>query len=114
MNMSVNCTCGFAIGDPRVSCCSCNPKQWIKLTDKEIMQMSLECLLDCKEKSSEYGWSKKDNDCVEILKIALTPPKKQWVGLTEQDKKRIINSCERDERNYVIAMTEALLKDKNT
>ena len=41
------------------------------------------------------------------------PQKKEWVGLTEADKKGIFNACEPDERSYVIAMTEALLKDKN-
>ena len=39
--------------------------------------------------------------------------KKEWVGLTEADKKGIFDACEPDERSYVIAMTEALLKEKN-
>ena len=81
---------------------------------KKLMQMALECLLDWKEESCEYGWSKKDNDCVEALRAALTQFDKKWQGLTEADKKSIFNACEPDERNYVIAMTEALLKDKNT
>ena len=42
-----------------------------------------------------------------------TPIRREWVGLTEQEKKGIFNACEPDERSYVIAMTEALLKDKN-
>ena len=81
--------------------------------NKEVMQIALECLLKFKNECDEYRWSKKDNDCIEALQTALTPQKKQWVGLTEQDKKGIFNSCKPDERNYVIAMTEALLKDKN-
>ncbi len=46
--------------------------------------------------------------------IAARKNKKEWVGLTEQEKKGIFDACEPDERSYVIAMTEALLKDKNS
>ena len=33
--MTLNCTCGNAIGDPRVPVCTCKPKQWIGLSDAQ-------------------------------------------------------------------------------
>jgi hypothetical protein len=41
-------------------------------------------------------------------------PKKEWVGLTAEERKDIFNMCERDDRGYVAAMVEAKLKEKNS
>ena len=43
-----------------------------------------------------------------------TPPQRTWVGLTEQDKWEILLATERDDRDDVMEMTEAKLKEKNT
>jgi hypothetical protein len=40
--------------------------------------------------------------------------KKEWVGLTAEEKRSIFDSCERDDRGYVAAMVEEKLKQKNT
>ena len=42
------------------------------------------------------------------------PPKREWVGITKEDKKEILEMTQPDERGYVIAITEAKLKEKNT
>ena len=41
------------------------------------------------------------------------PPKKEWVGLTDEDKRKVCEMTERDDRGYVMAIVEAMLKDKN-
>jgi len=38
---------------------------------------------------------------------------KPWVGLTDEDKREIIQATERDDRGYVMALVEAKLKGKN-
>ena len=38
--------------------------------------------------------------------------KKEWVGLTKEERKDIFDLCERDDRGYVAAMVEAKLKEK--
>ena len=43
-----------------------------------------------------------------------TPPQRTWVGLTEQDKWEILLATERHDRDDVMEMTEAKLKEKNT
>ena len=40
--------------------------------------------------------------------------KKEWVGLTDDERRDIFDSCEREDRGYVAAMVEAKLKEKNT
>ena len=40
--------------------------------------------------------------------------KKEWVGLTKEERKDIFDSCDREDRGYVAAMVEAKLKEKNT
>jgi hypothetical protein len=41
------------------------------------------------------------------------PPKKEWVGLTKEERKDIFDLCEPEDRGYVAAMVEAKLKEKN-
>lgn len=42
------------------------------------------------------------------------PQKKEWVGLTDEERKDIFKSCGVGDRGYVAAMVEAKLKEKNT
>jgi hypothetical protein len=42
-----------------------------------------------------------------------TPQKKEWEGLTDEDRKAIFDLCDREDRGYVAAMVEAKLKEKN-
>jgi hypothetical protein len=39
---------------------------------------------------------------------------KQWVGLTDDERREIFDACETNDRGYVLAMCEAKLKEKNT
>ena len=41
-------------------------------------------------------------------------PAKQWVGLTDDERREIFDACETNDRGYVLAMCEAKLKEKNT
>jgi predicted Fe-S protein YdhL (DUF1289 family) len=41
-------------------------------------------------------------------------PAKQWVGLTDDERREIFDACETTDRGYVLAMVEAKLKEKNT
>ena len=41
-------------------------------------------------------------------------PKREWVGLTKEERRSIFASCESEDMGYVLAMTEAKLKEKNT
>ena len=43
------------------------------MTDRELMQMALDCLLAF-EKEDYFRWSKKDNACVAALRTALAQP----------------------------------------
>ena len=84
------------------------------MTKDEAMQIALDVL----QALNKDGWILADFEnqvyaATDALRTALAQPKKEWVGLTEADKKGIFNACEPDERSYVIAMVEALLKDKN-
>ena len=42
------------------------------------------------------------------------PKSKEWVGLTDEDRREIISGTERDDGGYVMALVEAKLKEKNT
>ena len=42
------------------------------------------------------------------------PQSKEWVGLTKEERRSIFDSCESEDRGYVLAMTEAKLKEKNS
>jgi hypothetical protein len=38
----MRCSCGYAIGDPRVPVCTCKKKEWVGLTDEEIEDLFME------------------------------------------------------------------------
>jgi hypothetical protein len=40
----MRCSCGYAIGDPRVPVCTCKKKEWVGLTAYEIQELHLENL----------------------------------------------------------------------
>ena len=43
----VKCTCGYAIGHPLVTSCSCKPrKEWVGLHEFELTGMTCECVDD--------------------------------------------------------------------
>jgi hypothetical protein len=44
----------------------------------------------------------------------LHPPQRTWVGLSDEDKSEICDMTERDERDSVMRLVEAKLKEKNT
>ena len=54
--------------------------------------------------------------CSHCGELRLDGPKqkREWQGLTDEEKREIFNSCEREDRGYVAAMVEAKLKEKNT
>jgi len=89
------------------------------MTDKEVMQMALDCLLAW-EKEEVYGWGETDHKCVEALRAALTQPKREWVGLTDEevDAKTwdilIKRSAALNPVKDFAEIIEAKLKDKNT
>jgi hypothetical protein len=39
--------------------------------------------------------------------------KKEWIGLTKEDVESILEDAAMDGRGYVMAMTEAILREKN-
>jgi hypothetical protein len=50
------------------------------MTDRELMQQALNCLLAWKEESSGYGWSISDQECVEALRARLAQPEPEPVA----------------------------------
>lgn len=50
---------------------------------------------------------------LEALRARLAPPEREWQGLTQEDKREIIDETEPEDRGYVMALVEAKLKDKN-
>jgi hypothetical protein len=51
------------------------------MTDRELMQQALDCLLAWKEESSGYGWSISDQECVEALRARLAQPEPQEIKI---------------------------------
>jgi hypothetical protein len=45
--------------------------------------------------------------------LNLFDERKEWKGLTDEDKREIIDETEPEDRGYVMALVEAKLKDKN-
>ena len=78
---------------------------------QEVLKLALEALEAAEiDGNCEYG-------ATEIIRKALAQPdlpQRTWVGLTEQDKWEILLATERDDRDDVMEMTEAKLKEKNT
>lgn len=53
-------------------------------------------------------------EAIEALRTAIEQAnKREWVGLTNEERKDIFKSCGVEDRGYVAAMVEAKLKDKN-
>jgi hypothetical protein len=74
------------------------------MTDKEVMQLALDNLIDVRDEDGI--------DCVEaILKLraALAQPEREWQGLTDED----IDAAWKDKLSFSRAI-EAKLKEKNS
>ena len=50
----------------------------------------------------------------ETIEEALAQPERKWVGLSAEDRLKIIYATEQDERITVMELVEARLKEKNT
>jgi hypothetical protein len=48
-----------------------------------------------------------------IRDAQIDPVKREWVGLTDDERREIFDACETTDRGYVLAMVEAKLKEKN-
>ena len=83
------------------------------MTDKEVMQMALDAL----NRSDYLGWEA-NIPAVKALRAALAQPKREWVGLTDEEIRNIATQGRTDfsrpaYEEYYIAI-EAKLKEKNT
>ena len=56
------------------------------MTNKEVMQRALDCLLAWEEESSGYGWSLADEECVEALRAALAQPEPKRVAWMSKER----------------------------
>jgi hypothetical protein len=88
------------------------------MTDKEAMQMALDALLlTVEEMRSLNGSAVQQEDAIETLRTALAQPKKEWVGLTDEEYELM---AEKRVTNYFFNTLdyahdiEAKLKEKNT
>jgi len=54
-----------------------------------------------------------DDEFKAVLDTKFFKEKKEWVGLTKEERRDIFDLCEREDRGYVAAMVEAKLKEKN-
>ncbi len=48
-----------------------------------------------------------------LVPLYTAPPQREWQGLTDEDKREIIDETEPEDRGYVMALVEAKLKEKN-
>ena len=83
------------------------------MTDKEVMQMALDAL----DRSDYLGWEA-NIPAMKALRAALAQPKKEWVGLTDEEIRNIATQGRTDfsrppYEEYYIAIEQAL-KEKNT
>jgi predicted Fe-S protein YdhL (DUF1289 family) len=53
------------------------------------------------------------NITTRLVKLEEAQTKKEWVGLTDEERRAIFDLCDREDRGYVAAMVEAKLKEKN-
>jgi hypothetical protein len=91
---------------------------------KEAMQLALDML---NEIADDVYCDQKLEGVIAVLRQALvdaddTSQKRvdekakrehEWVGLTDDERREIFDSCETNDRGYVLAMVEAKLKEKN-
>jgi hypothetical protein len=86
------------------------------MTDKEIMQMALQIM----ESAIKAGDWVVDGACdpdwaLNALRAALAQPKREWQGLTDEEKKAIYEKA--DSENWhdqpLLEAVEAKLKEKN-
>jgi hypothetical protein len=48
------------------------------------------------------------------MQVMMEFKRRDWVGLTKEDRKAIFSQCENEDRGYIAAMVEAILREKNT
>ena len=68
------------------------------------------------------GFDKTDIPFAKHTPLYTAPPQREqrayiarkWQGLTDEERKDIFNSCNREDRGYVAYMVEAKLKEKNS
>ena len=87
------------------------------MTDKEVMQMALDAL-ESLQAWPETSENFKRVQAIEALRAALAQPKREWVGLTDEEIRNIATHGRTDfsrppYEEYYIAIEQAL-KEKNT
>lgn len=91
------------------------------MTDREAMQMALGALessrvfVTSREKIKHSEGTKWYDERIEALRTALAQPEKEWVGLTDEERKAIYEQA--DTENWhdqpLLEAVEAKLKEKN-
>jgi acyl-CoA reductase-like NAD-dependent aldehyde dehydrogenase len=81
-----------------------------KVTKTEWGKISIQ---DDYERGFIDGMAKQTQSSVDKAVNAMSQ-RKEWVGLTKEERKDIFDLCEPEDRGYVAAMVEAKLKEKNT
>ena len=96
---------------------------WHELSDKDADE--LKAAIEKKgRKPDPVAWVWEINESSQLfltlpqgwnpIPLYTAPPQREWVGLTDDERKDIFKSCGVGERGYVAAMVEAKLKEKNT
>jgi len=86
------------------------------MTDRELLQQALDALnkFDSGKRNHGMLWQV---PVIEAIKARLTQPKKEWVGLTDEEYEAMaedhVTDCYFDTLTYAKAI-EAQLKEKNT
>lgn len=78
------------------------------MTDKEAMQMALETLEEVQMAITTSEWM---NRRIEALRAALAQPKKEWVGLTDDEAIEIEDRS--PDIRWAIIQAEDKLREKN-
>ena len=90
------------------------------MTKDEALKLALEAFeyqaaLTHDDSTNEWNYSFKMQDiAAAAIKEALAQPERKWVGLSAEDRLKIIYATEQDERITVMELVEARLKEKNT
>jgi hypothetical protein len=84
-----------------------------RMTDKEVMQMALDAL----DRSDYLGWEA-NIPAMKALRAALAQPKREWVGLTDEEMMELYIGLKCVAGFYSLGRyarsVEAKLKEKNT